>query len=150
YLRQAGAKVATRSANSEAVAYQEQALVALQHLPENHDTLAQAIDLRIDLRQSLYPLGEFGRILEYLHEAETLAMALADQQRLGWIAAYMTNYFHITGNHDHAIELGQRALTVAEAVADLALQVEVSYRLGQVYWSLGDCRQAIVCFKRNI
>jgi tetratricopeptide (TPR) repeat protein len=150
YLRQAGAKVAARSANREAVASFEQALVALKHLPESHDTLAQAIDLRIDLRQSLYPLGEFGRILEYLHEAETLAMALGDQQRLGWIAAYMTNYFCITGNLGGAIELGQRALTVAEAVADLALQVEVSYRLGQVYWYLGDYRQAIACFERNV
>jgi class 3 adenylate cyclase/tetratricopeptide (TPR) repeat protein len=150
YLRQAGAKVAARSANREAVAYQEQALVALQHLPERHDTLAQAIDLRIALRQSLYPLGEFGRILEYLHEAETLAIALGDQHRLGWILVYMSNYFTITGNLDRAIELGQRALTVAEAVADLALQVEVNYRLGQVYWALGDYGQAIAYFKMNV
>ena len=72
------------SANREAVAYMEQALVALQHLPESHDTLEQAIDLRID-RQSLYPLGEFGRVLDYLREAEALATALGDQQRLGWV-----------------------------------------------------------------
>src|SRR4030095_1324678 len=91
YLRQAGAKVAARSANREAVAYQEQALVALQYLPENHDTLAQAIDLLIDLRQSLYPLGEFGRLLHYLREAESAALVLGDQYRLGWISAYMTN-----------------------------------------------------------
>jgi tetratricopeptide (TPR) repeat protein len=150
YLRQAGAKVAARSANREAVAYQEQALVALQYLPENHDTLAQAIDLRIDLRQSLYPLGEFGRLLNYLREAESLALVLGDQYRLGWISAYMTNYFWTAGHQDRAIECGHRALTVAEAVADLALQVEVRYRLGQVYWCLGDYRQAITCFERNI
>src|SRR4029453_12724926 len=96
------------------------------------------------------PLGEVGRILAYLHEAETLAMALGDQQRLGWISAYMANYFCIAGNQNRAIELGQRALTVAEAVADLALQVEVSYRLGQAYWYLGDYSQAIACFERNV
>jgi class 3 adenylate cyclase/tetratricopeptide (TPR) repeat protein len=150
YLRQAGIKAATRSANREAVAYFEQALVALQHIPESHDTLTQAVDLRIDLRQSLYPLGEIERILDNLREAETLAKALGDQHRLGWIAAYILNCFWSTGNKDRAIEFGQRALTIAEAVADITLQVEGNYRLGQVYWSLGDYRQAIACFERNV
>jgi class 3 adenylate cyclase len=93
YLRQAGAKAAAQSAHREAVAYMEQALAVLQHLPESHDMLAQAIDLRIDLRQSLYPLGEIERLLDYLREAEALATALGDQHRLGWVSAYMTNYF---------------------------------------------------------
>jgi tetratricopeptide (TPR) repeat protein len=79
-----------------------------------------------------------------------LAKALGDQHRLGWIAAYMLNYFFITGNQDRAIEIGQRALAVAEAVTDIALQVEASYRLGQAYWSLGDYRQADACFQRNV
>jgi predicted ATPase len=91
YLRHAGAKAAAQSAHREAVTYLEQALATLQHLPESHDTLAQTIDLRIDLRQSLYPLGEFGQILDYLREAETLATALGDQYRLGWVSAYMTS-----------------------------------------------------------
>ena len=130
YLRQAGAKAAAHSANREAVAYMEQALVALQHLPESHDTLAQAIDLRIDLRQSLYPLGEFGRVLDYLREAEALATSLGDQYRLGWVSAYMTSYFWLMGNQDQAIAFGQQALAVAEARADFALQIEANYRLG--------------------
>jgi class 3 adenylate cyclase/tetratricopeptide (TPR) repeat protein len=150
YARQAGAKAAAHSANREAVAYMEQALAALQHLPESHDTLAQAIDLRIDLRQVLYPLGEFERLLAYLREAEALAMTLGDQHRLGWVAACMCNHFFITGNQDRAIECGQRALAVAETGADLALQVEANYRLGQAYWALADYRQASACFERNV
>ena len=50
YLRQAGAKAAGRSAYREARTCFEQALVALEHLPQTPDTLAQAIDLRFDLR----------------------------------------------------------------------------------------------------
>ena len=134
YLRQAGARAAAHSANREAVAYMEQALAALQHLPESHDTLAQAIDLRIDLRQSLYPLGEFGRVLDYLREAEALATALGDQHRLGWVFAYMTSHFWLMGNQDQAIEFGQRALAVAEARADIALQIEANYRLDRPTW----------------
>jgi tetratricopeptide (TPR) repeat protein len=150
YLRQAGKKAAARSANREAVAYFEQALIALQHLPESHDTLTLAIDLRLDLRQSLYPLGEFARILDYLREAEIFAKALGEQNRLGWIAAYMLNYLVITGKPDRAIEIGQRALGIGEAAADFALQIEASYRLGQAYWSLGDFDQANACFRRNV
>jgi class 3 adenylate cyclase/tetratricopeptide (TPR) repeat protein len=150
YCRQAGEKALERSANREAVAYLEQALAALQHLPESHETLAQAIDLRFALRQALYPLGEFERFLTYLREAETLAMALGDQRRLGWVSAYMTSYFWLTGDKDRALACGQRALAVVEAGADIALQVEVNYRLGQVYWSLGDYRQAIAGFARAV
>jgi class 3 adenylate cyclase len=53
YNRQAGARVAASSAYREAVAYFEQALVALQQLPENRNTGEQAIDLRIGLRNAL-------------------------------------------------------------------------------------------------
>jgi predicted ATPase len=51
YCRQAGEKAITQSAHREAVGYFEQALGALQHVPEQRHTLEQAIDLRIALRQ---------------------------------------------------------------------------------------------------
>jgi predicted ATPase len=63
YCRQAGEKAMARSAHREAVEYYEQALNALQHLPETRDTLEQAIDLRLALRTALGPLGDLGRIL---------------------------------------------------------------------------------------
>ena len=53
-----------RSAHHEAVAYFEQALSALAHLPEQRDTREQAIDLRLALRSALLPSGDSGRILD--------------------------------------------------------------------------------------
>ena len=88
YCRQAGNKAAARSAHGEAVAYFEQALSALQQLPERRETMEQAIDLRFDLRASLQSLGELARIPGCLHEAETLAVALNDQQRLWQVYSY--------------------------------------------------------------
>ena len=67
--RQAGTKALTHSAYREAVTYFEQALGALQRLPEHPDTQAQAIDLRLDLRSALFPLGELERIFVCLQEA---------------------------------------------------------------------------------
>src|SRR6185503_2406530 len=72
YLRQAGAKALTRSANREAVGCFDQALAALGHLPETRETLEQAVDLRFGLRTALFPLGEFERVLACLREAEGL------------------------------------------------------------------------------
>ena len=61
YCRQAGEKAMARSAYREAVAYFEQALSALSHLPEQRDTREQAIDLRLALRSALSPLsGDHG------------------------------------------------------------------------------------------
>jgi len=92
YLRQAGTKALVRSAYREATAHFEQALASLQRLPEDRRTQEQAIDLRLDLRNALHPLGEFGQALGHLHVAERLAKILADEHRLGWISAFMTLY----------------------------------------------------------
>src|SRR5213594_353271 len=61
YLRQAGAKALTRSAFREAVSCFEQAVTALHPLPDTHQKVERAIDLRLDLRQALFPLGELAR-----------------------------------------------------------------------------------------
>src|SRR5262245_38182088 len=62
YCRQAGTKATAQAAYRGAVAAFEQALSALPHLPEQRDTREQAIDLRLDVRHALWPLGEHGRI----------------------------------------------------------------------------------------
>jgi class 3 adenylate cyclase/tetratricopeptide (TPR) repeat protein len=55
YCRQAGVKAAVGSGYREAEACFTQALEALQHLPEQRDTVEQAIDLRFDLRKGDFP-----------------------------------------------------------------------------------------------
>src|SRR5262249_10008594 len=143
YLQQAGTKAAARSAHGEAVAYFEQALAALGHLPESRGRVEQAIDLRLDLRNSLYPLGEHERVYAYLQEAEALAAALEDPRRLGGVSIYMSNYAWLMGAPAAAVEVGQRALHIASTLEDVALQVETTYRLGLAYWALGQYRGAM-------
>jgi class 3 adenylate cyclase len=106
YLRQAATKAFARSANREAVVWFDQALTAIQHLPESRELCEEAIDLRFELRNALQPLGEFGSIRERLYEAEALAAALPDQSRLGRVAAYLADYFRLTGDQDQAIQWG--------------------------------------------
>ena len=88
YCRQAGARAVARSAYREAVAYFEQALRVLPHLPRKRSTLEQAIDLRLDLRKRSWSWETMSPSSHYLRQAETLARALDDQRRLGWALAY--------------------------------------------------------------
>jgi class 3 adenylate cyclase/tetratricopeptide (TPR) repeat protein len=96
------------------------------------------------------PLGELGRILEHLREAEALAKALDDPRRLGWISSHMSAYLWQAGDHDRAVESGHRALTFAAALRDVALQVTTNVRLGQAYHALGDHRRALDFFRQNV
>ena len=150
YCRQAGAKAATQSAYREAVAFYEQALVALQHLPERRDTLEQAIDLRIDLSGALWPLGNFEQRFEYLRQAETFAEAVDDQLRLGRLCSAMMHHFRLMGDEARLIEYGQRALAVARAVGDFGLQVQTNLHLGRAYYDMADYHQAIEVYRENV
>jgi class 3 adenylate cyclase/tetratricopeptide (TPR) repeat protein len=150
YCRQAGDKAVARSANREAVACFEQALVALAHLPEGRARQEQAIDVRFGLRHALTFLRESGRILTYLQEAEGLAQALDDQHRLGWATAYMANLFWGTGDPQRAVEVGQRALAMAGTLGDAALQAVTHLFLGRAYYALGDYPQAIDLLRQNL
>jgi class 3 adenylate cyclase/tetratricopeptide (TPR) repeat protein len=143
YCRQAGTKAATRSADREAVGYFEQALLALQQLPESRETLVQAFDLRIALRGPLQSLGELVQIAGRLREAETLAVALNDQRRLGLVYALMGQYAWLMGDQERYITLSQRALAIAEASGDFDIRVRATYYLGGAYQTLGDYPRAI-------
>jgi tetratricopeptide (TPR) repeat protein len=130
YLRQAGAKAFARSANREALASFEQVLTALTYLPETRETREQAIDVRFDLRNALFPLTEFGRIEGYLREAEILARTLDDQRRLGWVSVYMASHHLWTGGHVTDVRtFAQRVEAIGEALADMPLQVVAQFYL---------------------
>jgi len=150
YLRQAGAKALARSAYRNSTAHYEQALAALQHLPQTPRALEQAIDLRFDLRNSLHPAGELQRALAYLREAERLAQTLDDQQRLGWLSVYMSGHLWQTGDTTEALACAERAKVIAERLSDLPLHVAANFYVGQACFVLGDYRRAELVFRDNV
>ena len=141
YLRQAGAKALTRSAYREAVSCFEQALTALHPLPDTHQKVERAIDLRLDLRQSLFPLNELATVWRYLQEAEGLARTLDDPRRLGWVSAYMSGHHVHTGGHATEVRtLAQRVEAIAERLGDAPLQIAAQYYLAAASYLSGDYR----------
>ena len=151
YLRQAGAKAADRSAYREAVSYFDRAIEALKHLPESRQTIEQAIDIRIEMRSSLQPLGEQAKVLERMREAQGLAESLNDQRRLGQVSAYLSGYFIQAGDDlIQAIENGQRALSISAAIGDFTLQVQANHFLGSAYLAVHDYHRAFNHLSRNV
>ncbi len=130
HARQAGAKAASRSLHREAVAYLEQALVALDHLPESRERSIEAVDLRLDLRNSLHPLAEHDRIHQHLTAAEQLAVALDDPLRQARLLGYLSMHFGVVGPPTRAMEHAERALALAAKAGSSDLELEMRLRVG--------------------
>jgi class 3 adenylate cyclase/tetratricopeptide (TPR) repeat protein len=148
--QQAGARAYDRAAFREAVAYFDQALQALEHLPESGDTMVLAIDLRLAVDAPLTALGEYGRRLVLLGEAEALARRLNDRARLVQVLAQMAQVLRITGDLDGAMVEGQRAIELAAELGESTLQMRAIHNLGQVYEATGDFSRAAELLRRSV
>jgi tetratricopeptide (TPR) repeat protein len=150
YCREAGARAFTRSAHRGAAAYFQQALVALEHLPSTRERMEQAIDLRLELRHALSPLGEYRQMLDALGEAERLAENLGDQRRHGAIASFLCNAFTLRGDFAKAVEHGERAVRIATSLEDHAREAVATATLALAYYGAGQLRRAVEAGKRTI
>ncbi len=149
YLAQAGKRALATSANTAALGFLEQALVALEHLPETRQTVELAIDLRFDLRAALLALGEFDRMQNLLREAETLAERIGDRVRLGWALSHMGEPLRAAGAYERQIEVAERALAIATAEGDPLLAVQLNFQLGSAYSALGAHEHALEFVGKN-
>src|SRR5215468_8284291 len=107
-----------------------------QHLPA-------LIDIRLDLRGALLPLGEDVRMFDHFCAVEPLAEALGDPHRLGLISYHLCYYFSAMGDHERAIAAGQRTISLATASGAFDLHIMIQTRLGLVYYGAGDFREAL-------
>ena len=149
YLQQAGAAAMDSAAVHEAVALFEQALVAGSHLTESEQSLSKDIDLRFDLRNALWSIGEFERILTILKQAEQLADKLGDAARTGWISVYTSASLWQLGRSTEALDAAKNALDISSKTSDLPLNVGSRFYLGCATVTSGDCQGAINLFQET-
>jgi tetratricopeptide (TPR) repeat protein len=150
YLRQAGVKAAAQSANRQAVMWFDQALNALDQLPETRASLEQAFDIRLALRSAVGQLSDLRRVRECLREAEAIAEKLDDDRRRGRVWALMTNLHTVLGEMDEAVASGTRALAIAERLNDLALRLITTSYLEQNYHCRGEDERVIELATANL
>ena len=150
YLREAADRAVARSANREAVAFYEDALRALGHLPESRETFALAIDLRLDLRVPLLQLGRLEEIHRLSKEAEKMAEQVQDDARLARAYSYLVNYHYLLGEPARTIDYGARCLTIAERRGDPALATLARRYLGHSHHAQGQHRLAVQVLEDNL
>jgi class 3 adenylate cyclase/tetratricopeptide (TPR) repeat protein len=150
YLRQAGLRAIARAANGEAIGYLEEALGALRRLPETRATTELTIDVRLDLRNALLPLGDRVRMGEHLYEAEVLARKLATAHRLARIITFSVIQGLDTGDYNKALKLGPEALSLARSLGDRSIEVLATTFLGLTHAARGEFREAATLLERNV
>jgi tetratricopeptide (TPR) repeat protein len=150
YLKEAAIKATARSANANAVFLFERALAALQQLPDSRDKLVNTIDVRLELRNALFLLGEFGRIESDLKEAQAAAETLEDKVRLRRVWNVQLSLFSLNGEPERVIEFGERALTPDMRCADQGLDAVTCYYMGIAHHMMGNYRRALDVLGRAI
>jgi tetratricopeptide (TPR) repeat protein len=69
---------------------------------------------------------------------------------LGQVLAGMARVLRNMGDLDGAMAAGRPALHLAVELDDSALQIQASYRLGQIYFAIGDFGQAAELLRWNV
>jgi class 3 adenylate cyclase/tetratricopeptide (TPR) repeat protein len=150
YLHQAGLRAMEKGADRQAVAHLEQALDALRHLPVTQQTSELTIDIRIEIRNALVPLGDWVRMGDHLRKAEVLARSLGDQHRLARITTFMVMQRRVTGDFDAALKFGQEALAIARTLGDRSIEVIATHYLGEMHHARGEYSEAAKLLERNV
>jgi predicted ATPase/class 3 adenylate cyclase len=150
YLREAGDRALDRSANTQAAAFYEDALGTVRHLPESAETIAAAIDIRLDLRPPLLQLGRLDDIHRLSKEAEAIAQKVGDDDRLARAYSYLINYHYLLGETARTIDYGARCLAIAARRDDVALATLARRYLGHSYHAQGQHRLARQVLEDNV
>ena len=144
YLRQAGEKAVARSANREAIALFEQALNALQQLPESPETLGEALDIHLALGPCLGAVhgdGSPEKEAPYV-AARELCLRLDDRPRL---VPALWGLWHVSFNrglYREARELGEGLFGLARQLGDPVLLLEARHALWPTLYGSGDLEAA--------
>jgi predicted ATPase len=129
YLHQAGKKAAASSATREAIAYFEQALEALEHLPESRPRIEKAIDIRVDLGPVLIAAKGFqaSEVEENYSRARALCEQFGETTQLFPVLWGLAMARNLRGELRVGRELGDRLLVLAERANDPALLLEAHH-----------------------
>ncbi|MGQ0526137.1 MAG: AAA family ATPase, partial [Betaproteobacteria bacterium] len=152
YLRQAGSKAISRSANREAVVYFEEALKLLDELPQNAETLTQALEIRMALGPALIALkGAPSPEVERLYSGALALVDRLDANQHRFPALWGLWFVHYTrGDYPVAVEAGERLLATARLGADDGQLLEAHHSLWPTLVAMGRPLDAMSHFERGL
>jgi predicted ATPase/class 3 adenylate cyclase len=144
YLHQAGKKAIARSANPEAIAYLEQGLAALNHLPESRQTSAEALDMRLDLGPALIASSGFPapQVEENYTRARVLCERLGETLQLFPVLWGLARMHDTRGELKEGRVLAEQLLDIAQRLQEPALLLEAHHELWANLSALGELTAA--------
>jgi predicted ATPase len=140
YLHQAGKKAAARSANPEAITWFERALEVLEQIPENQQTIAKGIDIRVDFGPALIAKSGFAalEVEENYTQALTLCEQLEGTPQLFPVLWGLARMHDLRGELKIGRNLGKQLLDIAERLQEPALLLEAHHELWANMSMLGE------------
>jgi class 3 adenylate cyclase/tetratricopeptide (TPR) repeat protein len=147
----AAEKAQRRWANTEALAFFEEALKRLQSMPDTEANRLRRIDAVVKQAELMFALGRHAEHVQALAAIRDLVDATADPpRRAGWY--YWTGFLHsLTGARpDISIDYCQTAVQIAETAGLHEIQASAYSCLGQVYAYAGRLREALDAGERAL
>jgi DNA-binding winged helix-turn-helix (wHTH) protein/predicted ATPase len=140
YSHRAGVKAASHFAYREAVLYFEQALGALEHLPEGRQKLEQAIAIRLDLGPALIAIKSYlaPEVEEHYIQAKKLCEQLGEATQLFPVLWTLSRIRHWRGELLAARQLAEQLLSLARREQDSLRLLEAHHTLWAISLDLGD------------
>ena len=150
YAHRAGTRAGERSAYGPAGAFFDQALDALEHLPESHETRAQAFDLYKARQQMHAARRELEPLLACSEKLLSLAESLGDQYRLALALTSLGNAWSQMGDNVRGLEFTERGLALAETVGAVDLLVQLRVDMGMLCRAIGDYRRGVTVLRQAV
>jgi DNA-binding SARP family transcriptional activator len=143
YLARAGFQAWEREGGHEALACFEDALKAIERLPDSETRRELHVHLRIAINGAHVATGSYERGRPHLDTAETLARTLSDRRWEGRVAAALTNACRAGGALERALYFGRSALSIARATGDGGLESASRFVLAYSEYTAGNFRGSI-------
>jgi tetratricopeptide (TPR) repeat protein len=131
----------------EAIDAIEQALIALDHLPQSRETLELGIDLWLSIRQAAV---DPTRMRDAVREAERLSVTLGDRRQLARVSSSYAATARYLGDLDGALQAARRAVAAADSLDDPLLQLTTRVVLAGIHHDRGEFRLATDNLDRGV
>jgi tetratricopeptide (TPR) repeat protein len=142
-FRQAAGQAAGQSAHREAAACLEEALAASSRLAQTRETLELTVDLQLERRNALMPLGDMERVADCIRGADEAARRLDDPRRRAWVSLYALQHRWWTDDACDARTFAENAEAAAEATDDASLRITSTLYAGVGWHIAGEYQQAV-------
>ncbi|HKJ51571.1 MAG TPA: adenylate/guanylate cyclase domain-containing protein [Gammaproteobacteria bacterium] len=143
YNREAAKKAHERSAYLAAIERFDNALLALDRLTDDAAHINDKMDIRLEMRTALWPLGRHEELAQRVREAGEIAERVGDIGRLANMHNYLTAHYWRGGEYRQAVEHGEKGIALAERAGDFSIRVTTMHHLGHAFNARGEFARQI-------